>query len=123
MKPRGGAFDGSFAVLGYAAIASQQSEGAFDDPAPGQDFEALGAVGTLDSLDCPLAELGQRRAKLVASIASAREDTAQPGEAVADAGQHIGRAVTVLLIGGVDNGSDEEALRVGDGWRFLPLIL
>jgi hypothetical protein len=48
---------------------------------------------------------------------------AQSGEAVADAGQHIGRAIRVLLIGGVDNGSDEEALRVGDGWRFLTLIL
>ena len=123
MKPRCGAFDGSFAVLGYAAVASHPCEGAFDDPAPGQDLEALGAVATLDNLDCPLAELGQRRAKLVASIASVREDMAQPGEAVADAGQHIGRAITVLLIGGVDNGSDEEALRVGDGWRFLPLIL
>ena len=122
MKPRGGAFDGSFAVLGYAAIASQQCEGAFDDSAPGQDSETVGAVGTLDNLDCPLAELGQRRAKLVASIASVREDMAQTGEAVADAGQHIGRAVTVLHIGGVDNGSDEEALPVGDDWRFLPLI-
>ena len=41
---------------------------------------------------------------------------------MADAGQHIGCAVTVLHICGVDNDSDEEALPVGDDWRFLPFI-
>ena len=57
-------------------------------------------VGTLDDLERPLADFGQRRGQLVARIAAIGKDMAQLGEAVADAGEHIGRAVTVLHIGG-----------------------
>jgi hypothetical protein len=32
---------------------------------------------------------------------------AQPGKMVADAGEHIGRAVAILDIGGVNDGSDQ----------------
>ena len=39
---------------------------------------------------------------------------AQPREAMPDALEHIGCAVTVLDVGGVDNGCDQKALRVGD---------
>ena len=38
----------------------------------------------------------------------------QPREAVADAGEHVGRAVTALDISGVDNGPDEQALGLGE---------
>ena len=57
---------------------SRQSEGAFNDPAPGQDLEVPAVFGMLDDLDCPFADRGQRRAKLVARIASARGNMAQP---------------------------------------------
>ena len=63
--PSGGAFDSSPEVLGETAVAPQPCEGAFDHPLAGQDFEALCAVGSLDDLERPFADFGQRRAELV----------------------------------------------------------
>ena len=40
-----------------------------------------------------------------------------------DAGEHIGCAVAVLDIGGVDDGSDQKALRVGDDMALSALDL
>ena len=64
--------------------------------------------------DRELADFGERRAELVASVTAIGKDVAQPGEAVADAGEHIGRAVTILRIGGMADGANEEALSIGD---------
>ena len=62
-----------FEVFGETAVAVQPCEGAFDDPAAGQDNEALGAVGTLDYLDGPIADFGERGFELAARIATISE--------------------------------------------------
>ena len=74
----------------------------------------MSVVGSLDDLDHPRANFGERRPQLVACITAIGEDMAQPREAVTDAGEHIGRTVAILHISGVDHGPDKEALGVGD---------
>ena len=77
-KSHAAARDGSIEVHGEAAIASRPSEGAFDDPAPGQDLAVPAVFGMLDDLDCPFADRGQRRAKLVGSTTPVCGNVAQP---------------------------------------------
>ena len=42
-----------FPVLGHAATPSEPREGAFDHPAPRDDFEALHGIGAFDDLQRP----------------------------------------------------------------------
>jgi hypothetical protein len=77
----------------------------------------------ISSVHWPMADFGQRRAQLVAGIAAIGEDMAQPGEAMPDAGEHVGCAVAVLHIGGMDDRPDEEALGIGDDVALPPLDL
>jgi hypothetical protein len=89
---------------------------------PGENLEAFGTVGSLDDLDRPFADFGERLAQFVASVTAIGKDVAQPGEAVPDAGEYIGCAVTILDIGGVHDGSDEEPCVSVTIWRLRPLI-
>ena len=41
----------AFPILGQSAAAAKPGKGAFDDPALGQDGEALGPIRPLDDLD------------------------------------------------------------------------
>jgi hypothetical protein len=122
IEPCGGALEGSLEVFGEATVSAQPCEGAFDDPAPWQYLEAFCMVGTLDDLERPLADFGQRLAEFVGRTTAVGEDMAQPREAVADAGEHVGCAVAILDAGGVDDGCDQKALRVGEDMALLPLI-
>ncbi len=36
-------------VLGEASVAAEPGQCSFDDPSAGQDLEALGGIGSLDS--------------------------------------------------------------------------
>ena len=58
-EPCLGAGDVFLPILSHSTAASEPCEGSFDDPAAGNDFEALGRVGTLDDLDSPFADLVQ----------------------------------------------------------------
>ena len=44
------------------AVAAQPFERSLDDPSAGQEFEALGGIGTLDDFERALADPGQRPA-------------------------------------------------------------
>ena len=52
--------------------------------------------------------------QLVAGLAAVGEDMAQPGEADADLGQDVGRAVAVLDISRMDQGRDQQTAGVGE---------
>lgn len=43
-QPSGCGSGGLFEVLGAAAVAAEPCQRSFDDPAAGQDFEALGGI-------------------------------------------------------------------------------
>ena len=70
-----------------------------------------------------MADLGRCRSQLFTRIPAIGKDRAQPGEAVTDAGEHVGRTVAVLDIGGVDDRPDQEALGVGEDMTLPALDL
>ena len=113
-QPGKGAFNGGFKIFGQPAVAVEPSDGALDHPAPRQQGKALGAVGTLDDLDRPSPELGQRCFELGAGIAGIGKNVAQPRETVADRGQQRNRTVAILNLGTMDDGPDQPAARIGD---------
>ncbi len=59
VNPGLGAGNGGFEVFGKAAVAIELGEGALDNPAPGEDFEANGVRHAFDDFDAPAAEFGQ----------------------------------------------------------------
>jgi hypothetical protein len=61
--------------------------------------------------------------QLVTGIAAVGEDVAQPGEAGADLGQDVGRAVAILDIGRMDQGGDQQTAGVGEDVALAALDL
>ena len=122
-EPGSGAFDSSFEVLGQASIAAQPGDGSFDHPPARQQLEAFCCVGALDDFQRPGTDFGERGSEFVAGIAAIGEHVPQPWEAVSDAGEHIRCAVAILDISGVNDGANQQALRVGDDMAFAPLDL
>lgn len=70
--------DDSVAQAMRKACPRAYSGNAFDDPASRDDLEAFGGIGALDDLQRPVADLGQRAARLGLGIAAVGEDMAQP---------------------------------------------
>ena len=103
--------------------ASEPRKGPFNDPASGQDFEALGVVRPLDDLDRPFPDLSQRLAKLVTGIPTICEDVPQPSVTADYLSQHQRRAIAVLHVSGVDHGMNEVALGVGHDVSLAALDL
>lgn len=64
---------------------------------------------------------GERGAQFVPGITSIGEDVTQPREGLAYAGKDVGRTVAILHIGGMNDGSNEQALRVSDDVAFAAL--
>jgi hypothetical protein len=96
--------------------------GSFDDPSAGQDFEPLGAIGSLDDFELPFSDARKCAAQLVSSVAAIGEDMAQPWIQLADGGEHEGAAVAILNIGGMHDESNQITLCVGDYMALAPLI-
>ena len=112
-----------FEVLGEAAVAAEPRQRPFYDPTAGQDFEALGGIGSLDDLDGPFADAAQGFAQLVAGIATIGEQVPEPREPVDDFSEQQRCPVTILDIGRVDQGVDEVALGVGQDMALAALDL
>ena len=77
-----GAGDGSLEVLGESSASAEPGEGALDDPAPGQQDEALGGIRSFDDLDGPRSQSGECSRQFVAGIGAVGEQVAQPGISV-----------------------------------------
>jgi hypothetical protein len=84
IDPGLGAGDGFFPVLAEASAPAEPGEGALDDPAARDDFEALRGVGAFDDLDGPRADPGERRTQLRPGVAAIGEDVAKPWAGSAD---------------------------------------
>ena len=74
-------------------------------------------------MDRPFACVGHCSLQLFTGIAPIRKHVPQPREAVADAGQHVRCTVAVLNIGCMNDGTDQQALRVGDDVPLSSLYL
>jgi hypothetical protein len=112
----------AFIIFGQTAIAAKPSEGAFDDPALGEDLEA--GEGAFDDLEveaatgnhgvCPRQELS--------GIAAVSEDPAHPAEVEQSGEQKLG-SITVLQSGAVHNHRKDQSQGVDQKVSFSSVDL
>jgi len=98
-------------VSGQAAVAADPGEGALDDPALGQDDEAMG-IAALDDLQGPRAGLGNDPGHLWPLVAGVGEDALDKRKGSPRRAQQVTRAIAILHVGGVNRHAQEEAQRV-----------
>lgn len=98
----------TFEVACETAVAADPGQRPLDDPALGQDFEAM-EVGALDDLQDPGAGSGRGRPGLRPLIAAVGEDALDEGEQPPGAPvEHLGDAVAVLHIRRMDGDVQQE---------------
>ena len=100
-------------VSGQATVAADPGEGALDDPALGQDDEAMG-IAALDDLQSPRAGPGDDVSHPWPLVAGVGEDAFDEREGSPRRAQQIARTVAVLHIGRVDDHVQQEAQRVDE---------
>ena len=98
-------------VAGQAAVAADPGKGALDNPAFGQDDEAMG-IAALDDLQGPRAGLGDDLGHLRPLIAGVGKDAFDERKGSPRGAQQVARAIAVLHIGRVDRDAQQEAQRV-----------
>ena len=105
------------------AGAADEGDGAFHDPAPGDDLEALGLGGAFDHLDPP-GGIGHGPAQLRAAVGAVGEDRLQEGkEAAGPAIQDQRGAVSILDIGRMHDRVEDQAEGVDEQVALLALDL
>jgi hypothetical protein len=98
-------------VAGQATVAADPGKGALDDPALGQDDEAMG-VAALDDLQGPRAGLGDDLGHFRSLIAGVGKDAFDEGKGSPCGTQQVARAIAVLDVGRVDGNVQQEAQRI-----------
>lgn len=112
-----------FVILGEPPAAIDPGDGTLDDPASGDDLEALGLGGALDHLDPPRG-LGHGPAQFRAAIGAVGEDRLQKGKQPARAMvQNQTRAVAVLQVGRMDDDGEDQAEGVDEEMALLAFDL
>ncbi len=92
----------AFEVFGEAPASSEPCKGALDDPAPGQELEALDPGRSFDDLDCPRATVRECVDELLAAINPIGKDMLKPWEAASQALQQGHSAMDILNVGGMN---------------------
>src|SRR5271165_4861495 len=123
IKPCLAAGDGPLKVPRQPPIAAKPGEGALNDPAPGQELKTFGLVRSLDDLQRPLPAPGKRRLQLLARVGAIGKDMAQPREEIADRSQQVGRAVSILNVGGVHLRANQMTAGIGNDVALAPVDL
>ena len=113
-------------VAGEAAVAADPGKGALDDPAFGQDDEAMG-IAALDDLQSPRTGLGNNLGHLWPLVAGVGKDAFDEREGSPRGAQQLARAIAILHVGRVDGDAQEEAQRIDQdvalaAGDFLPRI-
>jgi len=110
-------FRQGFVVLTQASVFAEPSQGAFHDPALGQDREAIRRVGALDNLHLnaePLLTIGLQGFTLITAI----QNQACPTPVEWHSPQHVAQPFAVLPVGWMDFDSDQQAQRVDGNVPF-----
>lgn len=101
-------------ITRQASVVADPGKRAFNDPALGQDDEAM-AFSAFDDLELPGTGLGNRSSGLRPLIAGIGEDALNEGEQTPGAPiKHQSRTVAILHVGGMDNDIQEQAERVDE---------
>ena len=102
----------AFEVTRQASVMADPGKRALNNPALGQDDEAM-EFAAFDDLQLPGAGLGNRSGGLWSLIAGIGEDALNEGEQAPGALiEHQSRTVAVLHVGGMDNDIQEQTERV-----------
>jgi len=110
-------------VFGETAAAADPSQGALDDPALGENDEAMQLVA-LDDLDGPSPGFGERRCQLRSLIVGVGEDALDEREQATRAMvEDQPRTVAVLQVGRMHDDVQQEAERVDKNVPFAALDL
>ena len=104
-------------VAGQAAVAADPGKGALDDPALGQDDEAMG-IAALDDLQGPRAGFGDNLGHLRPLIAGVGKDAFDERKGSPRGAQDLARAIAILHVGGVDRDAQQEAQRIDQDVAF-----
>jgi len=100
-------------VARQASIAADPGEAALDNPALGQDDEAMG-LAALDDLQGPATDVGHGLGHLGTLIAGIGEDALEGGKQTPSLAQHLGGAVAILNVGGVNHNAQQQAKRIDE---------
>ncbi len=106
-------------VAGEAPVAADPGECSLDDPALGQNHEAV-RVSALDDLQRPAAGRGDGRCHLWSLVASIGEDGLDEGKRSARRAKQFAGAVAVLHVGGMDDDAQEQAERIDQDVALAP---
>ena len=110
----------SLEIARQAAIAADPGQGAFDDPALGQDDEFVQFVA-LDDLEHPTTGAGSRSRGAWSLIAGIGEDALDEGEEAAGAPiENQPSPVAVLNIAGMDDDVQQKAERIDKDMALAP---
>ena len=110
--------------LASLSAAAKPGEGAFDDPALGQDDEAAGVTQSLDDLEVDARQNTFHRAlEFRPLVASVGVELDQEREGAEQARHQQRAAVAVLNVGGMHDRVHQEALRIDKDVALLALDL
>lgn len=108
----GGGLGITLEIACQPAVMADPGERAFDNPAFGQDDEAMQRVA-LDDFQFPATRLGDDGRRLRSLIAGIGEDALDKGKQAAGAPvEHPSGAIAILDVGGMDDNVQEQAERV-----------
>ena len=110
-------------IPGEPATSVEPGDRSFDDPSFGQHDEGVQFVA-LDDLDDPVAALGSSLCCVRSLIACVCKDAQNEGKQGPCAlVEHESRAITILDIGGMNGGAQQEAERVYEKMALLAFDL
>ena len=98
-------------VAGQAAVAADPGKGALDDPAFGQDDEAMG-IAALDDLQGPGTGLGDQLGHLWSLVSGIGKNAFDERKGSPRRTQQLARPVAILQVGRVYGDAQQEAQRV-----------
>jgi hypothetical protein len=111
-------------ILGEPSASAEPGEGSLDDPAFGQDNEALGLIGALDDLDVDALENGPQCVLECCALISAISVELQKEGVETEQRRHQEHAaVAILDVCGVHDSVHQEALRIDENVPLLALDL
>ncbi len=110
-------------VSGETTTAADPGEGAFHDPALGQDHEAFCSIGSLHDLQLPCSGAQDHESHLLAAVAAVGEDAFDEGKQPSRPAQQFEGAVAVLDVGGKNGDAQQETQCVDEDVALAALDL